>query len=241
INLLCPSLFSGCISFAYLGSTMIGMKIALQYVSIDDAIVDTLRAIEHRVCMEYAEHSTQDFSAVWHNHRGYCCYVFCVTQHSSLRSNEPTVRPAVDQKIADKEAKQMSIKSGHISDVCWAHVFRYMFLYAVGDAESLSKDTTCRTIRSLYLALKGYMHIFITFPGHRRTTYVKEGLYKNAGELSGVLLGDKGYACQTFLLTPFADPQTAGQRTYNVTHARTKAHIEMAFFFLSCVSSAITT
>ncbi|MED6243657.1 hypothetical protein ATANTOWER_024524 [Ataeniobius toweri] len=56
-----------------------------------------------------------------------------------------------------------------------------MFLYAVGDAESLSKATTCRTLRSVYLALKGYMHIFITFPGHRRTTYVKEGLYKNAG------------------------------------------------------------
>ncbi|MEQ2179838.1 hypothetical protein GOODEAATRI_029295 [Goodea atripinnis] len=73
---------------------MIGMIIALHNVSIDDTIVDTLRAIKHRVHMECAEHCTQDFSAVWHNHQGYCCYVFCVTQHSSLRSNEPTITPA---------------------------------------------------------------------------------------------------------------------------------------------------
>ncbi|MEQ2173666.1 hypothetical protein GOODEAATRI_034448 [Goodea atripinnis] len=73
---------------------MIKMIIALQDVSIDDAIVETLRAIEHRFHMENAEHITQDFSAVWHNHRGYCRYVFCVTQHSSLRSGELTVTPA---------------------------------------------------------------------------------------------------------------------------------------------------
>ncbi|MED6262775.1 hypothetical protein ATANTOWER_025646 [Ataeniobius toweri] len=73
---------------------MIGMIIALQNVSIDDAIVDPLRTIEHRVRMENAEHSTKGFNAVWHNHRGYCCYVFYVAQHSSLRSSEPTVTPA---------------------------------------------------------------------------------------------------------------------------------------------------
>ncbi|MEQ2162920.1 hypothetical protein GOODEAATRI_024941 [Goodea atripinnis] len=53
-----------------------------QNVSINDAIVDPPRA------------SIQDFSGVWHNHRGYCCYVFCVAQHSSLRTIEPTVTPA---------------------------------------------------------------------------------------------------------------------------------------------------
>ncbi|MED6249625.1 hypothetical protein ATANTOWER_017175 [Ataeniobius toweri] len=53
-----------------------------------------VRATEHRVRMEYAEYSAQDFSAAWHNHRGYCCYVFGVTQHSLLRSSKPTVTPA---------------------------------------------------------------------------------------------------------------------------------------------------
>ncbi|MEQ2208949.1 hypothetical protein XENOCAPTIV_020338 [Xenoophorus captivus] len=73
---------------------MIGMIIALQNVSIDNAIVDTLRAIKHHVRMEYSEHSTQDFIGVRHNHQGYCHYVFCVTLNSSLQSSEPTVTPA---------------------------------------------------------------------------------------------------------------------------------------------------
>ena len=51
------------------------------------------------------------------------------------------------------------------------------------------------------------------------------------GELSGVLLGDRGYACQPFLLTPFTDPQGA-QRAYNHAHARTRARIEMTFGLL---------
>ncbi|XP_028437520.1 putative nuclease HARBI1 [Perca flavescens] len=183
-----------------------------------------------------------------------------------------------------------------------------IFLYAVGDAENLSKATVCRSIRQMYLALKGFLNIFITFPGHKRTCFIKEEFYKIAGfpnvigaldcthirikhpsgvhegdfvnrksyhsinvqmicdadctfsnveakwpgsvhdsrvfrastilqrlsqgEYAGVLLGDKGYACQPFLLTPFADPQTAAQHTYNLAHARSRARIEMAFGLL---------
>ncbi|XP_039663782.1 putative nuclease HARBI1 [Perca fluviatilis] len=209
-----------------------------------------------------------------------------------------------------------------------------IFLYAVGDAENLSKATVCRSIRQMYLVLKGFLNIFITFPGHKRTCFIKEEFYKIAGgpnmnyrlqnrvtftvghyslfcvtgfpnvigamdcthirikrpsgvhegdfvnrksyhsinvqmicdadctfsnveakwpgsvhdsrvfrastifqrlsqgEYAGVLLGDKGYACQPFLLTPFADPQTAAQHTYNLAHARSRARIEMAFGLL---------
>ena len=51
------------------------------------------------------------------------------------------------------------------------------------------------------------------------------------GEFSGVLLGDRGYACQPFLLTPYTDPQEA-QQAYNHAHARTRARIEMTFGLL---------
>ncbi|KAI2665903.1 hypothetical protein H4Q32_023017 [Labeo rohita] len=50
------------------------------------------------------------------------------------------------------------------------------------------------------------------------------------GELSGVLLGDKGYASETFLLTPLADLQTLKQQVYN--HARMRGQIEMTFSLL---------
>lgn len=49
------------------------------------------------------------------------------------------------------------------------------------------------------------------------------------GEFSGVLLGDKGYACLPYLLTPYQEPQTEAQHNYNIAHACTRGHIEMAF------------
>ncbi|XP_030286099.1 putative nuclease HARBI1 [Sparus aurata] len=52
------------------------------------------------------------------------------------------------------------------------------------------------------------------------------------GEFSGVLLGDKGYACESFLLTPLADPQTPPQQAYNHAHTKTRARIEMTFGIL---------
>ena len=52
-----------------------------------------------------------------------------------------------------------------------------------------------------------------------------------AGEFSGVLLGDRRYACQPFLLTPYTDPQEA-QQAYNHAHARTRARIEITFGLL---------
>ncbi|KAK0136913.1 putative nuclease HARBI1 [Merluccius polli] len=47
-----------------------------------------------------------------------------------------------------------------------------------------------------------------------------------------VLLGDKGYACESFLLTPLVDPQTPSQQAYNHAHNKTRARIEMTFGLL---------
>ena len=57
------------------------------------------------------------------------------------------------------------------------------FLYSVGDAENLNKGTICRTIRRVCLPQKSLVHIFITFPGHRRPLYIKE-FHKIAGNIN---------------------------------------------------------
>ncbi|XP_041671994.1 putative nuclease HARBI1 [Cheilinus undulatus] len=54
------------------------------------------------------------------------------------------------------------------------------FLYSVGDAENLNKGTIHLAVRRVCLALKSLIHIFITFPGHRRLLYIKEDFYKIA-------------------------------------------------------------
>ncbi|KAK0151075.1 putative nuclease HARBI1 [Merluccius polli] len=63
-----------------------------------------------------------------------------------------------------------------------------------------------------------------------RASPIYEGL--SQGAFSGVLLGDKGYACESFLLTPLSDPQTPAQQAYNHAHNKTRARIEMTFGLL---------
>lgn len=50
------------------------------------------------------------------------------------------------------------------------------------------------------------------------------------GEMgNGILLGDGGYSCSNFLLTPLSNPRTEPEEIYNTTHIQTRNCIERAF------------
>ncbi|MBN3285568.1 HARB1 nuclease, partial [Polyodon spathula] len=57
------------------------------------------------------------------------------------------------------------------------------FLYSVGDAENIGKAAAYRAVRRVYLSIKIFLHVFITFPGHTRENIIKEGFYAVAGNL----------------------------------------------------------
>uniref|UniRef100_A0A915J722 DDE Tnp4 domain-containing protein n=1 Tax=Romanomermis culicivorax TaxID=13658 RepID=A0A915J722_ROMCU len=50
-----------------------------------------------------------------------------------------------------------------------------------------------------------------------------------SGEWKGILLGDKGYACKPYLLTPYKNPSSPSQKRYNSRLTRTRVLIEQTF------------
>ena len=50
-----------------------------------------------------------------------------------------------------------------------------------------------------------------------------------SGEITGILLGDGGYGCKKYLLTPLPTTNTPSERRYNFAQIRTRNPIERAF------------
>ncbi|KAL6469110.1 hypothetical protein MHYP_G00226340 [Metynnis hypsauchen] len=71
------------------------------------------------------------------------------------------------------------------------------------------------------------------WPGSTHDSYILTnsmvGIRLQAGRVrDGWLLGDSGYALQTWLMTPLCNPQTDRERRYNSLHSRTRSVVERA-------------
>lgn len=53
--------------------------------------------------------------------------------------------------------------------------------------------------------------------------------YCDQGRVNGIILGDSGYPCKSYLLTPLTQPQTPADARYQRAHAGTRVTIERCF------------
>ncbi|XP_064109980.1 putative nuclease HARBI1 [Macrobrachium nipponense] len=72
----------------------------------------------------------------------------------------------------------------------------------------------------------GSAHDSRIFSSSRLAQSLESGMYR------GFLLGDSGYPCRPYIMTPFLAPNTHKQRHYNVAHIRTRNLIERAIGLL---------
>ncbi|CAK1589161.1 unnamed protein product [Parnassius mnemosyne] len=65
------------------------------------------------------------------------------------------------------------------------------------------------------------------------------------GEIDGLLLGDSGYGCQTYLLTPVLRPESDAEQNYNKAHIKTRNTVERTIGvwkrIFPCVSKKLAT
>ncbi|CAC5394832.1 HARBI1 [Mytilus coruscus] len=90
------------------------------------------------------------------------------------------------------------------------------FLQVIGDTLGYDKGTVSRVVSDVTDVL---IDIKDDFTNHR-------------GLIDGVILGDSGYACRPFLLTPYANPTERHQQRFNGCHASTRSVIERTFGIL---------
>ncbi|CAG2192421.1 HARBI1 [Mytilus edulis] len=84
-----------------------------------------------------------------------------------------------------------------------------------------------------------FTNIFANWPGSTHDSHIfntstlSNYLQTNhRGLIDGVILGDSGYACRPYLLTPYANPTERHQQRFNGCHASTRSVIERTFGIL---------
>nr|XP_027219885.1 putative nuclease HARBI1 [Penaeus vannamei] len=99
-------------------------------------------------------------------------------------------------------------------------------------AANIQKFQTIAGIPGVIGYLK-FMNIIASWPGSVHDSRIFENSHVchilEQGNHPGYLLGDSGYPCSSYLLTPVQGPTTDKERRYNTAHTKTRHVIERAF------------
>ncbi|XP_063798305.1 putative nuclease HARBI1 [Pseudophryne corroboree] len=82
-----------------------------------------------------------------------------------------------------------------------------------------------------------FMNVFAAYPGSTHDAYILRNSnifqkFENLDFPDGWLLGDSGYGCRPWLMTPFRNPKGRAEKKYNRAHILTRGVIERSFGLL---------
>ncbi|XP_048759899.2 putative nuclease HARBI1 [Ostrea edulis] len=100
-----------------------------------------------------------------------------------------------------------------------------------------------------YVNRKGYhslnVQVFCAFNISIFMDHIRFHNTTQYGQYKGFLLGDSGYPCKPYLMTPYPVPSTPAEVKFNNCHAKTRVLIEQTFGILkkrfSCLSTGLRT
>lgn len=87
----------------------------------------------------------------------------------------------------------------------------------------------------LYLTVGLFTNVVAKWPGSTHDSFVftnsliHERLESNHAFEDGYLLGDSGYPCKPFLMTPYPNTANAKEEAFNKAHCKTRVAIEQTF------------
>ncbi|XP_042147394.1 putative nuclease HARBI1 [Ixodes scapularis] len=104
------------------------------------------------------------------------------------------------------------------------------FLITAGDYIRVHVSTASRTVRRVTQALARRAQDFIGWPGEAEGHALQQAFFEIGkladGVYEGLLLGDSGYTCKPWLMTPFLSPSSAAEVAYNASHSTTRSIVE---------------
>nr|XP_013189921.1 unnamed protein product [Amyelois transitella] len=113
------------------------------------------------------------------------------------------------------------------------------FQMITGDLISISQPTVSRIVKRVSHLFCLKVQEFIKFPNNLQRRLLCDSLFSwdnrsssslkrkmEQGIIDGILLGDSGYGCQRYLLTPVAQPENNSEENYNKAHIKTRNTVE---------------
>lgn len=116
-----------------------------------------------------------------------------------------------------------AVDGTHIRIVCPGAVVRELY-WCRKNYYSINTQIVCDsnlTIRNIVARWPGSTHDSRIFNNSNICYRLQNGDFG-----TNFLLGDSGYPCRTYIITPYSNPQTRIQRRFNASHSRTRVTVE---------------